>query len=131
MVIFGGLLVFLTVLLFPTLRNYLSQRDQIESLNSQVSQQRKDYDALQKQRARWDDPTYVQQQARERLGFAKPGEKAYIVVDDTGKKQNAQAEGVEGVQKAPAAASRAWYGQIWGSAVSAGQQDSDGTDSTK
>ena len=36
---------------------------------------------LQKEQARWDDPAYVEQQARERLKFVKVGEKSYTVID--------------------------------------------------
>lgn len=119
LVIGGGLLVLLAVLLVPTLRNYLQQRSQIESLNTQVTQQQRVVSGLQKERDRWDDPAYVAQQARERLGFAKPGEKAYIVIDDKGKKQTI--DQVTGVRKDSSVAGRPWYGQLWGSSVTAGQ----------
>ena len=35
------------------------------------------------ERARWDDPSYVDAQARERLNFVYPGEYSYLVIDDT------------------------------------------------
>lgn len=119
MVTAGVLAVMLAVLLVPTLRNYLQQRAQIESLNSQVTEQQRVVRGLQTQRDRWDDPAYVAQQARERLGFAKPGEKAYIVIDDTGKKRDV--EQVTGVRKDSSVAGRPWYGQLWGSSVTAGK----------
>ena len=37
---------------------------------------------LEDQRARWDDPSYVETQARERLYYVKPGEFSYLVIDD-------------------------------------------------
>lgn len=118
MVVLGVLLVMLAVLIVPTLRNYLQQRDQIESLNESVGQQQTKVDALKRERARWDDPTYVQQQARQRLGFARPGEKAYVIVDNSGKVR--QVDG-SGVRDDRSQAFRPWYGQVWQSTLSAGR----------
>lgn len=119
MVTLGLLMVFLAVLLIPTLRGYLQQRSQIDALNEQVTGQQQTVNNLQRERNRWNDPNYVAQQARERLGFAKPGERAYIVIDDQGKKQ--QVEDVTGVRNDKAGQARPWYGQLWGSVVSSGE----------
>lgn len=118
MVTLGLLVVFLAVLLVPTLRGYLDQRSQIESLNNQVTEQQDTVKSLQKQRDRWNNPEYVAQQARTRLGFAKPGEKAYIIVDGTGTKRDVEDD--SRVEEAAAGADRPWYGHLWGSVVSAG-----------
>ena len=119
MVTLGLLMVFLAVLLIPTLRGYLQQRSQIDALNDQVTRQQQTVNNLQRERNRWNDPNYVAQQARERLGFAKPGERAYIVIDDQGKKQ--QVEDGTGVRNDKAGQARPWYGQLWGSVVSSGE----------
>jgi cell division protein FtsB len=118
MVTLGLLVIFLGMLLVPTLRGYLGQRSEINSLNDQVTKQQSTVKSLQKQRDQWNDPTYVAQQARSRLGFAKPGEKAYIIVDDNGTKRQVQAR--SGVRKDASGAQRPWYGHLWGSVVSAG-----------
>ncbi len=119
MVIMGLLVVFLAVLLVPTLRGYLNQRSEIDTLNRQVTEQQSTVKTLQKQRDRWNDPDYVAQQARSRLGFAKPGEKAYIIVDDQGAKREVDTN--SGVQKDTSGAKRPWYGHLWGSVISAGE----------
>ena len=36
---------------------------------------------LQKLKARWNDPAYVEEQARARLQYARPGDTVYVVVD--------------------------------------------------
>jgi cell division protein FtsB len=73
------LLVF--VLLVPTAREYAKQTAQLNSLQTeltQAQQQRADDTANLK---RWDDPAFVKAQARARLGYVMPGEKAYRVTD--------------------------------------------------
>lgn len=125
MVTLGLLVIFLGMLLVPTLRGYLHQRSEINSLNGQVTKQQSTVKSLQKQRDRWNDPEYVAQQARSRLGFAKPGEKAYIIVDDAGKKRKVGTQ--NGVQKDASGAQRPWYGHLWGSVVSAGEAPKSGS----
>lgn len=69
----------LTLTLAPPIKNYFTQRAQINSLKAQVATNRT---ALEKARAEleiWRDPDYVKSQARERLHFVMPGERQYIV----------------------------------------------------
>ncbi len=73
--------LFLAVLVGPTLRAYISQRQDIAALQEQVASQREQIDQLRTEQTRWEDPAYVEQQARERLKFVKVGEKAYTVLD--------------------------------------------------
>ena len=40
-----------------------------------------DVAALKAEQERWRDPAYVEQQARQRLKFVKPGERSYTVLD--------------------------------------------------
>jgi cell division protein FtsB len=108
-VVLASIAVLLAVTLVPTLRSYLHQQDQIDSLRQQVSQQRGQVADLQREQARWSDDTYVAQQARERLKFVKVGEKSYTVID--GKPAT---KALPGVAPVPAAASNdPWYGQLW------------------
>jgi hypothetical protein len=46
-----------------------------------VASQQQDVAALEAERDRWRDPAYVEQQARQRLKFVKPGERSYTVLD--------------------------------------------------
>jgi hypothetical protein len=64
-------------------KHYFTQRAQISALKSQLSA---DNSALQKAREElllWQDPEYIKSQARERLHFVLPGERQYIVTDDS------------------------------------------------
>ena len=70
-----------------SLRAYLEQRQQIAELErSRSPQSQASRSTTSSARSeRWDDPAYVEQQARERLGFVMPGEIGYSVLDDDGK----------------------------------------------
>lgn len=63
------------------LREYVAQRAQIQELEVERREQRADIAELRREQARWQDPAYVEQQARKRLHYAKPGELTYVVVD--------------------------------------------------
>ena len=77
-------LVFIfTLTIAPPVKHYFTQRAQISALKSQLSA---DNVALQKARQElllWQDPEYIKTQARERLHFVLPGERQYIVTDDS------------------------------------------------
>lgn len=77
----GVVLLFLVVLISPTLRAYVQQKSDISAMRDKVAQQKVTVEALQTEQARWEDPAYVEQQARTRLKFVKVGEKSYTVID--------------------------------------------------
>jgi cell division protein FtsB len=73
----------LALTIAPPVKHYFTQRAQINALKSQLSA---DNSALQKAREElllWQDPDYIKSQARERLHFVLPGERQYIVTDDS------------------------------------------------
>jgi cell division protein FtsB len=79
----SAILFFLALTIAPPVKHYFTQRAQISALKSQLSA---DQTALQKARQElllWQDPEYIKTQARERLHFVLPGERQYIVVDDS------------------------------------------------
>ncbi len=77
-----GLIVLTVVVLAPSLRVYIAQRQQISQLRAQVSDAKESVSELKQQRARWDDPNYIEAQARERLNYVFPGEYSYLVIND-------------------------------------------------
>jgi cell division protein FtsB len=78
-------LAVLTVSYASSLRAYLQQRSHINDLKASIAQHEADIDALETEKARWDDPAYVRAQARERLGYVMPGDKSYVVLGEDGK----------------------------------------------
>ncbi|MCU1513132.1 MAG: hypothetical protein JWO10_222, partial [Microbacteriaceae bacterium] len=87
-----GLIVLTVVVLAPSLRVLVEQRQQIAALQANVRDSKASVTGLKEQRARWDDPTYIEAQARARLSYVFPGEYSYVVQDDgsTGPVQNGQ-----------------------------------------
>jgi hypothetical protein len=69
------------VLLGSSVAAYVGQRQDIAALRDRVATQEADVSALEAERERWRDPAYVEQQARQRLKFVKPGERSYTVLD--------------------------------------------------
>jgi cell division protein FtsB len=93
---------------------WLGQRSDIASLGAQTRQAQHQITALQAERKRWNSPSYIEQQARERLHYVMPGQKTYVVLGSpaTPKKKTS---------RDPAATSTApWYSQFWASVASAG-----------
>lgn len=98
----------LAVLIAPTLRSYINQQSRIDALEVRVAEQELSVADLAKERERWKDPAYVEQQARQRLKFVRVGEKSYTVIDDTASTDPEEAHLVT-------APEGAWYEMVWGS----------------
>jgi cell division protein FtsB len=113
LVVLGGVLVVLAVLLAPALRSYVGQRGDIAALEQKVADQRAAVAGLERQRAAWDDPAYVTAQARNRLKFVLPGEKAYTVIDPGPEPTSAAGQVKAAVRTARQ--DRSWFGNLWGS----------------
>ncbi|HEX4191319.1 MAG TPA: septum formation initiator family protein [Marmoricola sp.] len=79
------MLVVLVVLYASSMRAYLQQKSDINSLKSQIAKSQSAIAADRKEKARWNDPAYVEQEAREQFGWVLPGETAYQVLDSHGK----------------------------------------------
>lgn len=112
--VLAAILVVLALMLIPTLRGYLGQRAQIAALEEEVAQRSAAVDRLDGELARWEDPAYVEQQARARLKFVRPGETSYQVLDAEGLTGAALAESGS-VVRPNEAADTTWYGRVWSS----------------
>lgn len=76
------LIVLTVVVLAPSLRILIEQRQELAALSAQVAEQQQAVDELEGERARWDDPSYIESVARERLDYVYPGEYSFLVIDD-------------------------------------------------
>lgn len=76
------LLVLGVVVLAPSLKLLIEQRQQISALQKSVNSQQNDVSKLKDQVARWNDPAYIVSQARNRLLFVYPGEYSYLVIEN-------------------------------------------------
>ena len=98
-----------TVLLAPSVRVFIEQRSAISKLQAEIAQEQAEQDELKKEIARWDDPEYIKQQARDRIFYVMPGETRYMVT------------GTEGLSESKEHASKAapsdlpWVDALWDS----------------
>jgi cell division protein FtsB len=120
--VFVGLMVVLAVLLAPALRSYVAQQQQIAALQQHVADQRATVAGLEQQRAAWDDPAYIKAQARSRLKFVMPGERAYNVIDAPAPTPTASpsAKAAKEAGAATKVGDGAWFGDLWRSVEIAG-----------
>lgn len=122
---FSGRTVALLTVLFiaalimaQPLQLLLEQQADITQAQQQLAQERQREQDLQDQLERWEDPAYVQQQARERFNMVMPGERKYLVIgddeDDTETEPNVATidEDVE----------MGWADRLWGSLLTSGQE---------
>ena len=119
-IVLGCVLVLAFVLVYPTLHTYLRQEADLRALRAQVEQARERNEDLESELGRWDDPAYVAAQARERLSYVLPGEKAYRVVDPESIQEPVD-EVVDGTPVVATTAEVPWYTSVWESLVVAGE----------
>jgi cell division protein FtsB len=114
----AAMTLFLVVILASPLQTYLTRR---ETMSQAVKQQQdlKDHVAqLQHERDQWNDPAYVQREARARLQYIKPGDTMYTVLNPDGTPRSDTSGAPEAVQRSGHRPS--WNSTLWGSV-----QDSD------
>jgi cell division protein FtsB len=109
--VLGGVVVLLVVLLASPIHRYLGSRSDISTTSEQLRKDQQQLRDLQRQKARWSDPGYVQQQARARLQFAMPGDTVYVVVD---KGESSQIEKTAGSTSGPRRGTE-WNTRLWDS----------------
>jgi len=107
------------VLVYPTAQSYLAQRARLTSAQQELAEARLTNANLENELERWSDPAYVTSQARSRLSFVMPGERAYRVVDpDVAVEPVTVGDGPTGTLTGP---SRVWYVDVWTSVTIAGE----------
>jgi cell division protein FtsB len=116
LVILASIFVMLAITLIPAVRSTLNQQGQINELRERLAQQRASVAALQREQRQWNDPAYVEQQARERLKFVRVGEKSYTVIDGTAAPDLAGGPKIAAPSKV-FTANNPWYGRLWESMV--------------
>ena len=125
---------FLAILLFamlaviviaPTLSNYLDQQQQLRELNSSVENAEARIRALQTETMLWNDDDYVAAQARERLGYVRPGEVLYVVNDPEEGTAEDHRRALEIELEYNRRAATPWFTTMWDSVSIAGYSSGD------
>lgn len=76
------LVVAALVVLAPSLKTFVEQRQQIAALEESVRLAQEDVDDLNAEIDRWSDPAYIEAQARDRLYYVYPGDITFLVIGD-------------------------------------------------
>lgn len=105
-----------------SMRAYLNQRSHIQELEAEIAGYQQEIRTAKAEIQRWNDPSFIEQQARSRFGWVMPGETAYQVLDGngeplTGPDQLADPSTVAQKVKEP----DAWWSKIGDSARAADQ----------
>lgn len=117
--VLGTLVVLLVVVLASPVNRYFGSRNDVGRAAQQLRDDQKQLDELTKQLAKWNDPGYVQQQARKRLQYAMPGDVVYVVV---GAGQPSDIAKTSGQGQANASKpGPTWNQRLWNSVQTAGR----------
>ncbi|MEJ5866611.1 septum formation initiator family protein [Pseudokineococcus sp. 5B2Z-1] len=116
------LLLVVVAALAPYLHATISQRAEIADARAELAATEADVADLEQQVQRWQDPAYVERQARQRLALVMPGDVPYRVVGVPPSRQaerdprEAAADGVRASEDRP------WFGVLWDSVGEAGRE---------
>lgn len=94
----------LVVALAYPMRQYIAQQSDIEDLRRQAREDRERVAELRRLKERWQDPAFVEQQARRHLHYVRPGETGYLMRDGTVDR---------GRPRHREASDRPWYRELW------------------
>ena len=107
--ILAAVVCVLTLTIAGPVRTYFAQRTEMKQLSASEERLRAEIAELEEQKAKLADPVYIAAQARERLGFVKPGDIPYQVQLPPG----AVVPGEPAQEVAAARAGQPWYTSLW------------------
>lgn len=113
------IVVVLAVSYASSLRAYLHQREHIADLKAEIASSSTQIDGLERQRDRWGDDSFVEQQARKRLGYVRPGESSYQAIEGDGEPVDAGSDLADPDSAAPLTPPP-WWDAAWRSVERAG-----------
>jgi hypothetical protein len=117
----------LTISYASSLKAYFQQHQQIAQLQHQIAASEDSITRLEQEKARWNDPAYVKEQARARFGYLMPGQTSYVVIGAGGKPLAAQAT-LSDPRTSPTSTPTAWRTTEWKSVQLAGDPPSSQTE---
>ncbi|HEY2506119.1 MAG TPA: septum formation initiator family protein [Streptosporangiaceae bacterium] len=88
-------------------REYIAERRQIDQLQGQNAQIAGQVQHLKAEQRALSSPTYVEQQARDKLHMCFPDQTCYVVIEPTPKATTAS--------HSTQSSATPWYGRLWGS----------------
>ncbi len=112
-------LAVLVVSYASSMRAYLQQREHISDLKTAIAERETSINDLEREKRRWQDPAYVEAQARAHFGYLMPGETGFVVLDEQGRPLEANAE-LSDPDEVVKTKPKAWWDDAWASVELAG-----------
>ena len=84
LIVLGVVVLLAAVLLIPTVRAAVNQSVELRQMRSTLAQREAEAEALARELERWEDPAYIEGQARERLQYAMPGDQVWRTIGGEG-----------------------------------------------
>lgn len=118
LIVLSVVVLLAVVLLLPTVRGAVQQSHELDRLRTELAQNRAERDRLEVELGRWEDRSYVEEQARSRLSFVMPSDKVWRVVDpDAAGADDVDPVTGEAVDSGPVGTSAGpsvpWYQSVW------------------
>ncbi|MFE7407856.1 septum formation initiator family protein [Isoptericola sp. NPDC057559] len=118
LIVLSVVVLLAVVLLLPTVRGAVQQSHELDRLRTELSSNQAERDRLDVELGRWDDRSYVEEQARSRLSFVMPSDKVWRVVDpDAAGGDDVDPVTGEAVSSGPVGTTRGptvpWYQSVW------------------
>ena len=107
--ILAALVCVLTLTIAGPVRTYFAQRTEMDQLGASQASLRHQIADLEQKKGKLGDPAYIAAQARERLGFVKPGDIPFQVQLPTSGAVSPQ----PGSEAAKPASNEPWYTALW------------------
>lgn len=102
-----------------SMRAYLEQQKHLQGLRHDIATSKARIADLQREKRRWQDPAYVEAQARRRFGWVMPGEIGYQVIGEDGKPLGHR-DSLSRPKPAAGESEPTWWQAAWGSVEAAG-----------
>ena len=106
--------LFLVIILASPFQTYLSRRASVASSERQQRQLAAEVARLRQQTEQWNDPAFIERQARARLQYIRPGDTLYTVLDAHGQPLTAE-PAPSGHRVVRAAHQPSWNSTLWAS----------------
>ncbi|MGE9363867.1 FtsB family cell division protein [Isoptericola nanjingensis] len=118
LIVLSVVVLLAVVLLLPTVRGAVTQAHELDRLRTELAQNRAERDRLEVELGRWEDRSYVEEQARSRLSFVMPADRVWRVVDpDAAGDDDVDPVTGEAVGSGPVGTSTGpsvpWYQSVW------------------
>ena len=102
-----------------SMRAFLEQKQHLADLRASIAQSSENIAELEREKKRWEDPAYVEAQARRRFGWVMPGEIGYQVIGEDGEPLS-KGDSLSEPGQTTESNEPLWWQKAWGSVETAG-----------